>query len=408
LGTKTPNFAEADVLIEDGRVAEVGRGLRARDAELVEATDTIVMPGFVDTHRHVCESLFRNLGVDIDAAPDDYGSHYQPDDVYAATLIGLFGALDVGITSIVDWCEISAGKEHVEAALQAHADSGIRSVFAYGAPSWSDFDWGAGLRRLTQSAPQPLVTFAAGPKERPSNAESASVDWTLARGLGLRVHAHADSDLGGLLGKDVTLVHCSRLTDSDLDAVAASGASVSLTPSSEMTGGRGSISIQKLIDRAIRPGLGVDTERLAPGDMFAQMRAAISIQHATYFDLKLAGKAGLPKLLTTRDVIRYATVDGARVAGLTAEVGALEPGRQADLIVLRTDLPNIHPVNDPIGAVVWGMDTSNVDWVFVAGRPVKRSGLVDGDLERARALASAARERVGAASGILAITGGAA
>ncbi|HEX9763285.1 MAG TPA: amidohydrolase family protein, partial [Acidimicrobiia bacterium] len=190
--------------------------------------------------------------------------------------------------------------------------------------------------------------------------------------------------------------------------VAASGAAVSLTPASEMAGGRGSISIQKLIDRAIRPGLGVDTERLAPGDMFAQMRAAISIQHATYFDLKLAGKAGLPKLLTTRDVIRYATVDGARVAGLSTEVGALEPGRQADLIMLRTDRPNIHPVNDPIGAVVWGMDTSNVDWVFVAGRPVKRNGVVEGDLERARSLAAASRERVAAASGIHANTRGAA
>lgn len=408
LGTRTPNFTNADVLVENGNVTEVGPGLRARDAEVVDATDTIVMPGFVDTHRHVCDSLFRNMAVEVEAAPDHYESHYQPDDVYAATLIGLLGALDTGITSIVDWCETGAGKEHVDAALQAHVDSGIRSVFAYGASSWSGFDWGAGLRRLAQAAPLPLVVIAAGPKERPANTETASADWTLARELGLRVHAHATSEVAGLPGKDVTLVHCSRLSDSDLDTVAASGAAVSLTPASEMAGGRGSISIQKLIDRAIRPGLGVDTERLAPGDMFAQMRAAISIQHATYFDLKLAGKAGLPKLLTTRDVIRYATVDGARVAGLSTEVGALEPGRQADLIMLRTDRPNIHPVNDPIGAVVWGMDTSNVDWVFVAGRPVKRNGVVEGDLERARSLAAASRERVAAASGILAITGGAA
>lgn len=406
LGTKIPNFAQADVLIEDSKVAEVGPGLRARDAEVVDATDTIVMPGFVDTHRHLCESLFRNLGVEIEASPDAYGSHYQPDDVYAATLIGLLGALDAGITSIVDWCEIGAGSEHVDAALQAHADSGIRSVFASGAASWSDFDWGAGLRRLAQSAPRPLVTFAAGPKERPANIESASADWTLARGLGLRVHAHAGSGVAGLLGKDVTLVHCSNLTDSDLDSVAASGAAVSLTPSSEMAGGRGSIPIQKLIDRSIRPGLGIDTERLAPGDMFAQMRAAISLQHATSFDLKLAGKAGLPRLLTTRDVIRYATVDGARVAGLAAQTGPLEPGMQADLIVLRTDRPNIHPVNDPIGAVVWGMDTSNVDWVFVAGRALKRDGAIDADIKRASSLAAAARQRVMEATGLFAGAGG--
>jgi cytosine/adenosine deaminase-related metal-dependent hydrolase len=161
-----------------------------------------------------------------------------------------------------------------------------------------------------------------------------------------------------------------------------------------------------LIDRGIRPGLAVDDERVAPGDLFAQMRATISIQHATVFDLKLAGKAGLPKLMSTRDVIRHATSDGARVAGLGGQTGSLEPGMQADVIVLRTDRPNIFPVNDPIGAVVWGMDTSNVDWVLVAGRPVMQSGLLVADVSRARSLAIDARERLTRAPETLTHTGG--
>jgi cytosine/adenosine deaminase-related metal-dependent hydrolase len=152
--------------------------------------------------------------------------------------------------------------------------------------------------------------------------------------------------------------------------------------------------IQGLIDEGIRPGLGVDDERVAPGDMFAQMRATISLQHATVFDLKLAGKAGLPKLLNTRNVIRYATVDGARAAGLGGITGSIEPGKQADIVVLRTDRPNIFPVNDPIGAVVWGMDTSNVDWVFVGGRAVMRQGVLQADVARARGLAATAQRRV--------------
>jgi cytosine/adenosine deaminase-related metal-dependent hydrolase len=418
LGVKTPNFTEADVLIEDGKVAEVGRGLRARDAEVVDATDTIVMPGFVDTHRHFWESLFRNIGVEGGASPEDYGPHYQPDDVYAATLIGLLSAVDAGITTAVDWCDVGTEEGHVDAALQAHADSGIRSVFAYGAAAWSEGDWTTGLRRLTQGPAKPLLTPAAGPRERHGSPEALASDWALARELGLRIHAHTralteprmafDQAPRDLLGRDVTLVHCSNLTDPELDAVASSGAAVSLTPSSEMAGGRGSLPIQKLIDRGIRPGLGVDTERLAPGDMFAQMRAAISIQHATSFDLKLAGKAGLPRLMTTREVMRYATVDGARVAGLGTETGHLEPGMQADLIVLRTDRPNIHPVNDPIGAVVWGMDTSNVDWVFVAGRALKRNGAIEADIAPARSLAAAARQRVMVATDVFAGARGAA
>ncbi len=143
---------------------------------------------------------------------------------------------------------------------------------------------------------------------------------------------------------------------------------MSLTPSSGMASGSGSPPIQQLIDHDIRPGLGIEDERVTPGDMFAQMRASISMQHATVFDLKLAGKAGVPRLMSTRDVIRSATADGARAAGLGRVTGSLEPGMQADVVMLRTDRPNVFPINDPIGAVVWGMDTSNVDWVFAAGR----------------------------------------
>jgi cytosine/adenosine deaminase-related metal-dependent hydrolase len=168
-----------------------------------------------------------------------------------------------------------------------------------------------------------------------------------------------------------------------------------------MAGGVGSPPIQRIIDRRIRPGLGIDDDMVAPGDMFAQIRATISLQHATYFDLKLAGKAGLPNLLTTREVIRFGTIDGANSVGMGTATGSLEPGKQADLILLRTDRPNIVPVNDPIGAVVWGMDTSNVDWVFVAGRALMRSGNLTADVGRARELAAAAHTRVAGATGRL-------
>jgi len=176
---------------------------------------------------------------------------------------------------------------------------------------------------------------------------------------------------------------------------------VSLTPSSEMAGGLGSPPVQQLIDRNIRPGLGVDDERIAPGDMFAQMRATNSIQHATMFDLKLAGKAGLPTLLSTRAVIRYATIDGANATGLGTLTGSIEVGKQADIIVLRADRPNIAPINDPIGAVVWGMDTSNLDWVFVGGEPLMRSGELVADVDNARRLAIEAQHRVAGAAGLL-------
>jgi cytosine/adenosine deaminase-related metal-dependent hydrolase len=422
LGARTPNFARADLLIDGGRVSEVGPGIRARDAEPVDATDTIVMPGFVDTHRHAWKSLFRNIGESAASGEAAVSAavlrdHYLPEDVYAATLIGLLGAVEAGITTVVDWSDIPLDDGFAEAALQAHADAGLRTVFVHAPSHWAKDHEDAEpttrrtLARLADAAgPSTTIAFGGGDLGRSEIAPVAE-EWALARELGLRVHAHAGSVTSGrgaistaaergLLGEDVTLAHCSGLDDADVNAIASSGASVSLVPSSEMAGGLGAPPIQHLIDRNIRPGLGVGDERVAPGDMFAPMRATISLQHATVFDRKLAGKAGLPRLMSTRDVIRYATVDGARVAGLRGVTGSLEPGMQADLIVLRTDRPNVFPINDPIGAVVWGMDTSNVDWVFVAGRPLMRSGALDADVERARNLATTAHHRVATAAGL--------
>jgi 5-methylthioadenosine/S-adenosylhomocysteine deaminase len=205
----------------------------------------------------------------------------------------------------------------------------------------------------------------------------------------------------------VTLIHCTNLGESDLDAIASSGATVSLTPANEMAAGYGAPPLQAFIDRGIRPGLGVGNEVEAPGDLFAQMRAANAMQHATLFDLKLAGKAGIPNLLTTRDVIRYGTIDGAEAVGLGRVTGSLSPGKQADIVVLRTDRPNISPLNDPIGAVVWGMDTSNIDWVIVGGDPLVREGELTEDVARIRELANAAWRRVASAAGLLATAGGA-
>ena len=429
LGAKTPNLARADVLIDEGRVAEVGQGLRARDAEVIDATDAIVMPGFVDTHRHAWRSLFRNLGDPASATGRNemvgsVGDHYRPDDIYAATLASLLAAVEAGITSVVDHADLAVNAESSEAALQAHADAGVRTVFVHVPRA------GAGAQDAASptAEPVPRLLAAAGPSTGIAfgcsvapmpDLDATTSEWTAARDLGLRIHAHVDPvasrpgaiaalALAGLLGDDVTIVHPAELDEPDLAALSEHSVAVSMTPSSEMASGAGPPPIQQLIGRDIRPGLGVDDEWMAPGDMFAQMRETISLQHATMFERKLAGKAGLPRLMTTRDVIRFATVDGARAAGLAGSAGSLAVGMHADVIVLRTDRPNVFPINDPIGAVVWGMDTSNVDWVFVGGRVLMRSGVLEGDVERARGLAIAARGRLAEASGLVgaAVRGG--
>lgn len=401
LGSRTPNFPEADVLIRDGVIVEVGQGLRARDAEVVDASHTVVMPGFVDAHRHVGRSLFANLAR-LGGSDDDLRAALTPDDVYAATFIGLLGSIEAGTTTVLDWADLPNGRTFLEASLSAHADAGIRTVFA--------------TDQMNPPGELPPTTTVVYASHRPlTDGEGVAADWATARAAGRTIHTHAGTtaddagsvaDLGrrGALGNDVTLVHCTHLGAGDLDAARDAGANVVLTPSTEMIFGIGAPPIQELLDRKIAPGLGVDDDRESPADVFAQMRATISLQHATYFDRKLAGKGGLPNVMTTRDVIRHATVDGARAAGLEGVVGSLEPGMRADVIVFRTDLPNITPVNDPIGAVVWGMDTSNLDKVYVDGTLRYDRGAVVADVEAARDLAAQAQHRVAAAAGLVAGT----
>ncbi len=400
LGARTQNHAEADVLIENGMVSEVGTGLRSRTAEVVDASNTIVMPGFVDAHRRCWPSLFKNEGAPVPNVEP------SPDDVYAGTLVSLLGAAEAGVTTVVDWYDGPADEEHLEAVLRAHADAGVRTVLVV-APETPDAETWSRVVARHGSAPSPTTSLAAGIGSIADvSPEQLASLWDAARRAGLRIHTIAGprergrfADVGrrGLLAADVTAAHCTGLADDDLDAIASSDTGVALTPTVDMTSGPGAPPMQAFLDRGIRPGLGVGDELVGPGDVLAQIRAAISIQHATYFDLKLAGKGGLPNLLTTRDVIKYGTIDGARSVGLGSVTGSIEVGKVADLIVLRTDKPNIHPVNDPIGAVVWGMDTSNLDWVFVGGSPVMRHGALGADISRAADLVMAARERVGVA-----------
>jgi cytosine/adenosine deaminase-related metal-dependent hydrolase len=171
----------------------------------------------------------------------------------------------------------------------------------------------------------------------------------------------------GLLGPDTTYIHCTTLNDTEIQMIVDTGGTVSLASPVEMMMGHGMPPIQKFLDRGLNPSLSIDVETNVPNDMFTQMRSVIGLQHA------LANEEGKPAI-TMRDVLWYATMEGARANGLEDKVGSLTVGKAADLIMLRTDKINVVPINDPVAAVVAGMNTSNVDSVFIAGRAMKRGG----------------------------------
>ena len=421
------NFHKADVLIEGTKISAVGPNLSAAEAEIIDAADMIVMPGFVDTHRHVWEGILRNIGTDVPLEGEagylatvlnKLAPAYRPQDAYVGNLVGLYGAIDAGITTILDWSHIQARREHADAVIQALEESGMRAVFAYGYPWWKNpdehqDDWIRDIAKQCFSNKDQLLTLALAPQGPEfTSFEVTKAQWQLARELDARITVHvgvgsagkkgklAEMGKAGLLKNDTTYIHCTTLSDEEIKMIVDTGGTVSLSSMSEMAMGYGMPPIQRFLNHGLRPSFSVDTETNMPNDMFTQMHSVNSLQHALVFEQKLAGKRGLPAFMNSRDVIECATVEGARANGLLHKTGTLTPGKEADLIMLRTDRPNIMPVNDPIGAVVWGMDTSNVDSVFVAGKALKRNGeLLNVDLNQLRKQAYESRDYVLSQSG---------
>jgi 5-methylthioadenosine/S-adenosylhomocysteine deaminase len=387
------DLARGDLLIEGDRIVEIAPQLAAADAEVIDATGMIVLPGFVDTHRHSWEGILRNIGTDVPLeGRTSYISFvlhklapaYRPEDVFIGGLLTMQGAIDAGVTCLLDWSHIQTSPAHTDAAVQALRDSGMRAVFAYGFPWWGKWEerqpsWFVRAATTHFSSRDQLLTLAlAAPGPEFTDFEVARDHWKMARETGARLTAHVgvgsyglDSKVqemgaAGLLGPDTTYIHCTTLNDTEIQMIVDSGGTVSIASPVEMMMGHGMPPIQRFLDRGLRPSLSVDVETNVPADMFNQMRNVLALQRQVAF-------AGERDPVDAREVLRWATVEGAKANGLEDKVGSLTPGKQADVILLRTDRLNVTPMNDVAAAVV-GMHTGNVDTVLIAGRVMKQHG----------------------------------
>ena len=420
-------FERADVVVEDGRISAIAADASVADAGEVDAAGALVLPGFVDTHRHTWQTAMR--GICADWTLLDYfrgirlqiSTAYGADDVYAGNYVGALEALDSGVTTLLDFSHCMNTPHHADEAVRGLREAGVRGIMAYGMfpvplaePAFptpaARMDDARRVREAHFSARHGVLDMGVALTELglvPFEVTRAEVE--LARELDVMVTAHIGSvtsaqrppeiDLlhsAGLLDHRQVHVHCNACSNRELDLIADAGASVSLTPETELQMGMGYPIFARAIERGLAPSLGCDIVSNNRGDLFAQMRIGLQAERARANQAAL-DDLDMPQELTlgVRDVLRFATLGGAEALGLDSVCGSLAPGKAADLIVLRSDRLHLLPMNDPVAAVVLHAGPADVDTVLVGGNVVKAGGtLTSGRTEAARSLVQASRDRI--------------
>lgn len=421
---------DADVLIDGTKIAAIGPNLGPVDGIEIDGRGFIVMPGFVDTHRHTWQCLMRNAAADWSLAQyfggvrGVMGGIYTPDDMYVANYIGALEALDAGITTLVDWSHNSNTPDHADMAVKGLMDAGIRGVFAYGNSNdeWfpisdkpTNFDDVARVRKRYFNSDDQLVTmaFAArGPQF--ATMEQTIRDFREARALDLPITLHAGDGLWGLnhpvealhreglLGPRTTYVHCCTLADHEFKLMADSGGTASLSAEVELNMGHGNPATLHCLKHGLRPSISIDVCTSVGSDMFTQIRILMAATRGVANAEALRENRLLdPVPLTVRDMLDFATLQGARTANLDHVTGSLTPGKDADIVVIDTNSLNMFPINNPVGVVVEDAHVGNIDSVFVKGRAVKRHGkLVDVDIRALRRRMEASVDGLFARAGV--------
>jgi cytosine/adenosine deaminase-related metal-dependent hydrolase len=397
-----------DILVEDDRIGVVESHLKAQDAEVIDASGCIVIPGLVNAHMHTWQTALRGVASNWTLPQYFRSVHaglatlFTPDDLYIGTLVGALNQLNCGTTTLGDWCHNNPTPAHTDRAVDGLLESRIRSVFFHGSPKP---DPKPGQKHFSE-IPHPrseverllkhrltsrngLVTLGMailGPHY--STYDVAVEDFKLARELELVASMHCAGlepktpdgwdrlAAAGLLGPNNNIVHGNNLSDAQLRMMLELGVTFSLAPETEMSQGHGHPITGRLRNAGYAPSLGVDLESVMSGDMFSVARMALASQRALDNNEARRTNGQLPSTTTVTcdEALGWITIHGARALGLQDRIGSLTPGKQADVVLIRADTLNMRPLHDPVASVVMQAGLANIDTVLVAGQVRKRGG----------------------------------
>jgi 5-methylthioadenosine/S-adenosylhomocysteine deaminase len=412
----------ADVHVRDGRIEALGPDLQVAGAEIIDATDMIVMPGFVDTHHHMWSALGRNFirdGLGYFQAKAATSNLFQPDDFYNSVMLGLVEMANAGITTVHNWSHNTRTPAHADAELRAHRESMLRARYAYGhidamprsqLLDYTDIDRVQREYFASGTAFDGLVTFGVNLRGLSQSDEPVYLEdmkQALTRGLKIAIHAGQappnrviaeDYEKHGWLGPNLLICHYLPASDADATAMARTKTPLSFSPHSEFrlgVAGDPRVALLRMRRLGVLISLSFDATSIAPLNMFENMRLV--------WNMAIPWR-GTPTEkdppVGFREVIEMATLNGANALGLGDITGSLTVGKRADIILIRGNDINVAPVADIETTVVQSATPANVDTVLVDGRIVKRGGkLVAYDVERIVRQAKASALRIRTAAG---------
>ena len=422
-----------DLLVQDGRVAAVAPAITADEAEVVDATGCIVIPGLVNAHMHTWQTALRGVAANWTLLEYFQKMHaglataFGPQDLFIATRMGALNQLNCGTTTLADWCHNNPTPEHNDAAIEGLLSTGIRAAFFHGtpkpdpkpgqAPFWEVPHPRAEVERLLRAhqghALLSVQAAVLGPHY--CTLDVALHDFRMARELGLIASLHQGGgparcpegwdrlEQEGLLGPHVNIVHGHALSDAQLQRFCELGMSFSAAAESEMSQGHGHPLTGRLRQFGRAPSLGVDLESVLSGDMLTQARIALGIQRSLDNVAYRERHGTIPptSTITAREALSWVTVEGARMLQMQDRIGSLAAGKQADLVLVRASDLNMQPVHDPVSSVVFQASLANIDSVMVAGQWKKRAGkLLAGDLRADLQKLRASGEKITRAMGL--------
>ena len=416
---------DGDVLIVGSDIDAVGRDLEVPEGTVeIDATGGIVLPGLIDTHRHMWQTAMRGYGADWTLTQYfvwnylEHGRKFRPEDYYAGNLLSAVEAIDAGVTTSVDWSHGLATVDHAEAAVDALEEVPGRFVFGYGNIHGGPWEWANSAdfrsfveRRMPRSE---MLGFqlAFDVTGDPAFPEKAAFE--AARELGASVTTHAGvwgatNDDGirlmyehGFMTPETVYVHAATLSHDSYQRIAATGGHASVSAESECSCGQGYPSSWVLRGHGIPISLSVDTSVWWSADPFATMRATLSTDRAReHHEAHAHGETVTHIGLRAEEVVDWATRGGARALGLDGIVGSLEPGKRADVVLVKNDRsPAMFPILQPYGHVVFQAQRGDVHTVIVNGRTVKYAGeMIGTDLGKARKAVEATVEHLRSALG---------